>query len=240
MGRYLSRQLASIIPTILLSIVINFVLLHLAPGDPARVMAGKDNPTEEQIEAIRKSLGLDQPLPIQFLKYIQQLLHGNLGDSLAFRQPVFDLIMSRLPATLLLTVTSALIALGIGTLLGVIAAQKNNTPTDTGLSFGSYALFAVPSFWLWLIMIVVLPPTGWFPSGMRSVGKQPASAIRRCADHLVLPGRHCAGANTVYFAHPRQRAHTSQEYMTTFLRRSESIAFAVCIAQSATATVRVG
>ena len=66
MGRYIARQLASIIPTILLSIVINFMLLHAAPGDPARVMAGRDNPTDEQIAAISERLGLDDPLPVQF------------------------------------------------------------------------------------------------------------------------------------------------------------------------------
>jgi len=234
MGRYLSRQLASIIPTILLSIVINFVLLHLAPGDPARVMAGRDNPTEEQIEAIRRSLGLDQPLPVQFLKYIQQLAQGNLGDSLAFRQPVFDLIMSRLPATLLLTVTSALIALGIGTLLGVIAAQKNNTPTDTALSFGSYALFAVPSFWLGLIMIVVFASKlGWFPtSGMRSV-RANYTGFRDTLDvlhHLVLPVATLALVQIpVYFRITRASVLQQQreEYMTTFRAAGvpQSIAF---------------
>lgn len=93
MGRYVSRQLASIIPTILLSIVINFLLLHAAPGDPARVMAGRDNPTEAQIAAIRADLGLDQPLPVQFWRYVQQLAQGNLGESIAFKQPVFSLII---------------------------------------------------------------------------------------------------------------------------------------------------
>lgn len=234
MGRYLSRQLASIIPTILLSVVINFLLLHLAPGDPARVMAGRDNPTEEQIEAIRKSLGLDKPLPVQFLKYIQQLAQGNLGDSLAFRQPVFDLIMSRLPATLLLTVTSALIALAIGTLLGVIAAQKNNSPTDTALSFGSYALFAVPSFWLGLIMIVVFASKlDWFPtSGMRSV-RANYTGFRDTLDvlhHLVLPVATLALVQIpVYFRITRASVLQQQreEYMTTFRAAGvpKSIAF---------------
>lgn len=234
MGRYLSRQLASIVPTILLSIVINFVLLHLAPGDPARVMAGKDNPTEEQIEAIRKSLGLDKPLPVQFLKYVEQLLQGNLGDSFAFRQPVFDLIMSRLPATLLLTVSSALIALAIGTLLGVIAAQKNNSPTDTALSFGSYALFAVPSFWLGLIMIVVFASKlGWFPtSGMRSV-RENYTGFRDTLDvlhHLVLPVATLALVQIpVYFRITRASVLQQQreEYMTTFRAAGvpKSIAF---------------
>src|SRR5690348_6408835 len=135
MGSFISRQLASIIPTILLSIVINFILLHAAPGDPARVLAGRDNPTEEQIAAIRAELGLDQPLPVQFWSYVRELAQGNMGQSLAFKQPVFDLIMSRLPATWLLTLTSAVLALVIGTLLGAIAAQRAGGSIDTALSF---------------------------------------------------------------------------------------------------------
>ncbi|MEZ4500835.1 MAG: hypothetical protein R2839_12370 [Thermomicrobiales bacterium] len=79
-GYYVARQLASIIPTILLSVVLNFMLLHAAPGDPARVMAGRDNPTEEQIAAISKSLGLDRPLPVQFWNYLTELARGNMGQ----------------------------------------------------------------------------------------------------------------------------------------------------------------
>jgi peptide/nickel transport system permease protein len=88
MGSYIGRQLLTIIPTVLLSIVVNFALLHAAPGDPARIYAGMDTATEEQIAAMREDLGLDDPLLVQFVNYVEQLLHGNLGMSLAFRQPV--------------------------------------------------------------------------------------------------------------------------------------------------------
>src|SRR5690606_28695486 len=191
MGRYISRQLTSIIPTILLSIVINFFLLRAAPGDPARVMAGRDNPTEEQIAAIRAELGLDQPLPVQFWRYVQELAQGNLGQSIAFKQPVFDLIMERMPATLLLTLTSAVIALTVGTLLGAIAAQRAGGPLDSTLSFGNYALFAIPSFWLGLVMIVIFSSKlGWLPTaGMRNV-RADYTGWRDTLDviqHMILP-----------------------------------------------------
>jgi len=223
MGRYISRQLASIIPTILLSIVLNFMLLHAAPGDPARVMAGKDNPSEEQIEAIRKSLGLDQPLPVQFWKYVKELAQGNLGQSITYKQPVFDLIMQRLPATLLLTVTSAVLALSIGTLLGVIAAQKSGRPVDSALSFSNYALFAIPSFWLGLIMIVIFSSKlGWLPtSGMRTV-RADYTGWRDKLDvlqHLVLPVATLALVQIpIYFRITRASVQLQQreDYVTTF------------------------
>ncbi|MGC4107120.1 MAG: ABC transporter permease [Thermomicrobiales bacterium] len=223
MGRYLSRQLASIIPTILLSIVLNFFLLHAAPGDPARIMAGMDNPNPEQIEAIRQQLGLDKPLPVQFFNYVQQLAQGNLGQSLTYKQPVLDIIMSRMPATLLLTVTSAVIALVIGTLLGAFAAQRAGKPVDTTLAFGNYALFAMPAFWLGLIIIVIFASKlGWFPtSGMRNL-RADYTGWREKLDvlhHLVLPTMTLALVQIpVYFRITRSSVMLQQreDYVTTF------------------------
>lgn len=223
MGRYVSRQLASIIPTILLSILINFILLHAAPGDPARVMAGKDNPSVAQIEEIRRQLGLDRPLPIQFWNYVKELAQGNLGQSIAFKQPVFDLIMDRLPATLLLTVTSAVLAVVIGTLLGAFAAQKSDKPVDTSLSFVNYTLFAIPSFWLGLIMIVVFASKlGWFPtSGMRTVRAEYTGWRDKfdVLEHMVLPVATLALVQIpIYFRITRASVQQQQreDYVTTF------------------------
>lgn len=223
MGRYISRQLTSIIPTILLSIVINFFLLRAAPGDPARVMAGRDNPTEEQIAAIRAELGLDQPLPVQFWRYVQELAQGNLGQSIAFKQPVFDLIMERMPATLLLTLTSAVIALTVGTLLGAIAAQRAGGPLDSTLSFGNYALLAIPSFWLGLVMIVIFSSKlGWLPTaGMRNV-RADYTGWRDTLDviqHMILPVATLALVQIpIYFRITRASVLQQQreDYVTTF------------------------
>jgi len=223
MGRYVSRQLASIVPTILLSIMINFILLHAAPGDPARIMAGMDNPNPAQIEAIRKQLGLDQPLPVQFWNYIKELAQGNLGQSIAFKQPVFDLIMDRMPATLMLTLTSSVLALIIGTLLGAYAAQKSDSGIDTTLSFSSYTLFAVPSFWLGLIMIVVFSSKlGWFAtSGMRNVRADFTGWRDRLdvLEHMVLPVATLALVQIpIYFRITRASVQQQQreDYVTTF------------------------
>lgn len=191
MGQYIGRQLLTIIPTLLLSIVINFVLLHAAPGDPARIYAGMDLASEEQIAAVRHDLGLDDPLPIQFLRYLKELATGNLGQSFAYRRPVRDLILDRLPATLLLTVTSTVIAFVAGSLLGALAARKTASRTDLGLSFLSYTFFAIPSFWLGLILILIFSSKlGWFPtSNMRTV-RADYHGLRDWLDvaqHMVLP-----------------------------------------------------
>ncbi len=223
MGRYLLRQLASIIPTILLSIVVTFFLLRAAPGDPARVLAGRDNPTDEQIAAIQARYGLDQPLPVQFWQYMKQLLQGNLGDSITLKQPVIDVIMSRLPATLLLTGTAALVAVSIGTILGALAAQKSGSVTDNVLSFGNYALFAVPAFWLGLVLIVIFSSKlGWLPtSGMRTVRANYTGfrAVLDVAEHMILPVITLALVQIpVYFRITRASVVQQQreDYVTTF------------------------
>ena len=107
MGRYIARQLASIIPTIFLSIVINFILLHARAGrSGAGAWRGTTTRPKNRSRRFSERLGLDEPLPVQFWNYVKELAQGNLGQSLAFKQPVLDLIMDRMPATLLLTVTS--------------------------------------------------------------------------------------------------------------------------------------
>lgn len=223
MGSYVGRQLLTIIPTILLSIVLNFALLHAAPGDPARIYAGMDNATESQIAATRKDLGLDDPLPEQFVRYVGQLARGNFGESFAYRRPVLGLIMARMPATLLLTMTSAVLALVIGTLLGAVSARRPNSVADIGLSFLSYTFFAVPAFWLGLLMILIFSSKlGWLPtSGMRNV-RADYTGWRDWVDiarHMILPTATLTLVQIPIF-HRITRASVAEQqredYVTTF------------------------
>jgi peptide/nickel transport system permease protein len=222
-GRYLGRQLLTIIPTVFLSIVINFVLLHAAPGDPARIYAGQDVASEAQIAATRRDLGLDDPLPIQFLNYLKELAQGNLGQSFAYRRPVLDLILDRMPATLLLTLTSVVIAFVGGSLLGALAARKTMSRTDLGLSFFSYTFFAIPSFWLGLILILIFSSKlHWFPtSGMRNV-RAGYTGWRDWVDvarHMVLPSLTLVLVETPIFYRITRASVVQQQredYVTTF------------------------
>ena len=223
MGSYVGRQLLTIIPTILLSIVLNFALLHAAPGDPARIYAGMDNATESQIAATRKELGLDDPLPVQFGRYVGQLVRGNFGESFAYRRPVLGLIMNRMPATLLLTMTSAVLALVIGTFLGAISARRPNSVGDIGLSLLSYTFFAVPAFWLGLLMILIFSSKlGWLPtSGMRNV-RADYTGWRDWLDvtrHMILPTATLTLVQIPIF-HRITRASVAEQqredYVTTF------------------------
>jgi peptide/nickel transport system permease protein len=223
MGMYIGRQLLTIIPTVLLSIVITFFLLHSAPGDPARIYAGLDQATDEQIAAIRAELGLDQPLPVQFLKYLGELVQGNLGQSFAYRQPVATLIFDRLPATLLLTLSSALISFTLGSVLGALAARKSLSGTDTTLSLVTLILYAIPAFWLGLLLIVLFSSKlGWFPtSGMKDAraGYEGFQALLDMAHHMILPVMTLVLVQTpVYFRITRASVMQQQreDYVTTF------------------------
>jgi len=221
-GFYIVRQLASIIPTIMLSVVINFILLHAAPGDPARVLVGQDNPSEEQVAAIRERLGLDEPLPVQFWQYVSELAQGNMGQSLAFRQPVFDLIMERMPATLLLTFSAAVLACLLGSFFGAFAAQRSGKRVDTSLSLSTYALSAVPVFWLGMVFIVLFASKlDWLPtSGMRTPRAE-YTGWRDTLDvleHMVLPVATLALVQIpIYYRITRSSVVLQQgeEYVTT-------------------------
>lgn len=223
MGSYIGRQILTIVPTLLLSILINFILLHAAPGDPARIYAGTDSATPEQIESIRKDLGLDDPLPVQFVRYVGELAQGNFGQSFAYRQPVRDLIWDRMPDTLLLMLPSAFIAVVGGTLLGMVAARKANSPTDIGLSLTSYTLFAMPSFWLGLILILVFSSKlGWLPTAGMRTARADYTGLDDWIDvakHMILPAATLILVQIpLYFRIARASIAQQQreDYVTTF------------------------
>ena len=168
MFRYILKRLLYVIPVILITSFIIYMAMNMAGGDPA-VMRAPENASKEQVELIREELGLNEPLPIRYLKYMAGMLTGDLGTSYVTRKDVFQTFMERLPATLELGGSAVLIATLISIPLGVYTAINQNTWKDTaGMIFALFGV-SMPNFWLGLMLIILFSQKlGWFPSGGRS------------------------------------------------------------------------
>jgi peptide/nickel transport system permease protein len=152
--RYLLRRIPSIVLVLFLASIVAFILPRLAPGDPAVVLAGPD-PTPEQVEAIRKAAGLDQPLVAQYLSWIGGLFRGSLGQSYILHRPIAELVSSRLESTLELAGLAAIFMIAIGFLLGVLGGSNLSKGGRAALDLVNTALLALPPFLVALILIVV-------------------------------------------------------------------------------------
>ncbi len=189
---YALRRLAQAVPTVLVIVALNFLLLQLAPGDAADVLAGEaGSATPEFMAQLRQTFGLDQPLAMQLLLYVKNIVVFDLGFSFRHNMPVAQLIGSRLLPTLLLMVTVLLVAVIVGTLLGAFAARNLNRWQDNLISMLTVLAYATPVFWAGLMLIVVFSiKLGWFPtSGMQQVAAfhEGFAKVRDIAHHLVLP-----------------------------------------------------
>ena len=171
MLQYLTQRLISSIPVVLGVTMLVFAILFLTPGDPVRTMAG-ERATEERVQEIRTQLGLNQPWPQQYLRWLGRAVQGNLGTSIAAKRPVAQLIGEQLPYTLRLTLTVLGIGTVLGVLLGVLAAVKQNTIWDHLIRYFSTFCFSMPVFWLGLMLMFVFGLSlRWTPiSGHRSAG----------------------------------------------------------------------
>ena len=151
--------------TILVTTIAVTLLIHLVPGDPVQIMyAQSQGTTPEQIEAIRANLGLDRPIPVQYLQFMGRLLEGDLGYTIRGRQPVLDLLLQRLPNTLALAACAMAIAIAIGLPLGFLAAYRRGTALDAALMVTAIAGISVPHFWLGLLLLFWLAvDLGWLP-----------------------------------------------------------------------------
>lgn len=163
MKAYVARRLLALVPVALVVATVAFVLIHLAPGDPASIIAGPDA-SPEDVQRIARQLGLDAPLYVQLGRFYGRLLLGDLGQSIFLRKPVSEAILDRVEPTLLLTVFATLIAVAIGVPSGVISARYHNTGPDQ--AFMAFALvgISVPNFLLALLMVLLFGVRlGWFP-----------------------------------------------------------------------------
>ena len=168
MGWQLLRRLIGTIPIILLISLLVFLLIHAAPGDPADMLLS-DEASPQDIADARHRWGLDQPIYIQYLRFLMNMLTGNFGMSFRYSDPVMKLIWEHLPATIELAVVSLLIALVLGIPLGVWAGAKPNSWADNfGSIFGFFGI-SMPSFWFGIMLILVISGTfNWLPSSGRS------------------------------------------------------------------------
>ena len=188
----IGRRLLGAAALILAVLVLNFVLIRLAPGDPALTIAGgMGGITEEILRDIRQAYGLDRPLHHQFALYLERMLSGDLGHSLFFNAPVIDLILDRLGPTVLLLMTAMAIALTLGTFLGVFASRKPGGLVANLVTVLSLAGYSAPVFWTGLVLLLLFSATiPLFPlSGMYDVRADSAGLLLALdiAHHLALP-----------------------------------------------------
>lgn len=188
---FAGRRILLAIPTLIIVISVVFLLVHLAPGDASTFLAGDGAIGDEYLAAIRAEFGLDQPLYVQYLKYIGNVLRGNLGTSFRYNAPVTELILERLPATLVLMLGAIVLFVTAGVILGVCAARKPNSGFDIGLSVAAVAGWSTPLFWLGQMLIILFAvKLEWLPSqGMFSL-QNSAEGLARLPDlgmHLILP-----------------------------------------------------
>ena len=167
MGRYTLSRLAQLLPVLWLISLIIFVVMHALPGDPAELMlAGAEGGaiTPERLAELRAAMGLDDPLVVQYLRFLSRAVVGDLGESLRFRIPVNELILDRFASTLGLALCGLLIAIAIGLPLGMLAAMRQNSWIDALSMASAYLGASMPVYWLGLLLILFFSFTlQWFP-----------------------------------------------------------------------------
>ena len=185
------RRLLHALPLLVCVIVFNFFLIHLAPGDPIQALVGEFPAPESYIAEMRKVFGLDQPLYIQLLLYLKNILTGDLGFSFYYRQPVLSVILDRVPATLQLMVPALIFSAVIGILLGILSARKPYSLADHTISVFALFGYCVPAFWLGqMLMAAFAIELGWLPSqGIKTVGVdlEGFSLLLDRTAHVALP-----------------------------------------------------
>lgn len=197
MATYLVRRLLHTLLVILGASLLVFALIHMIPGDPALVILGTDA-TPAEVERLHTVLGLNEPLPVQFVRYLGRIVQGQFGDSIFQHEPVMKLIAERLPATIELTVTAMLIAIILGVVTGLISATRPYSFFDAVSALLALGGVAMPVFWLGMLAILLFAlKLNWLPSFGRSVGVGEAvleffrtgsgEAMWQAIQHLILP-----------------------------------------------------
>ena len=193
--RYVGSKCLASLGSLAFVVCLNFFLFRLLPGDPAKMLTRNHNVSPKAIAQLRQRWGLDQSLPVQFVKYVWSLLHGDLGVSYKFEQPVTTVIAGRIWPTILLVGISTILSTIIGVWVGVRAAWARDKAFDRASTAVTLTLYSMPEFWLGMILILVFaigfgPIPGLFPtSGLVTPGVNALSAqgVLDVAEHLTLP-----------------------------------------------------
>jgi ABC-type dipeptide/oligopeptide/nickel transport system permease component len=181
--RHIIRRLLLAIPTLLAVFTVIFVIVRVAPGDPATAMLG-DNASQQAVESLRERMGLNEPLWKQYLTFLADLARGDLGDSLKTSQPVWTQIKSALPHTLELTAAAIVIGLITGVPIGVVTAVKQNQAPDYIGRIVSLVGLSLPAFYLAILLIFFFAvKLDWFPAVGAPSFSEPGANLH----HLVLP-----------------------------------------------------
>lgn len=188
--RYAGWRLAQLVPTCAGIVLVGFLLIHLAPGDPVLALAGQ-NGDAAYYAFMREKFGLDEPLPVQLASYAANVVRADLGISYVQGRPALDVILERLPATVLLTVTALVVSTLLGVALGVLAASRPRGGRDIAVNTVSLACYAAPAFWVGQLAVLTLAlRLGWFPVQGMSTARSDATGWAHVVDvahHLVLP-----------------------------------------------------
>jgi len=188
--RYVVRRLLQLPPTAAAILLVGFLLIHLAPGDPVLALAG-ENGDAEYYALVREKFGLDEPLPTQLATYAGNVVRGDLGTSYVQGRPVVDVIAERLPATLLLTATALVLSTLVGVAVGVFAATRRRRWPDVTVTVATLTMYAAPVFLVGQLAILLLAlRLGWFPVQGMSDARSSATGLARVLDvahHLTLP-----------------------------------------------------
>jgi len=217
------KRVLNAIPMIITISIISFVLVNFAPGDPVKAYITPES-TVQDIEIIRESMGLNDNILVQYIRWGKNVLKGNLGYSFADHRPVLDKVVERLPATIGLMGVSMIFSILLGTIIGLVSAFYNNKLIDKILTFLNYIGISIPSFWFAMGMLHLFTlKLGWLPSiGMRSVGVHTNIDLLK---HIVMPMLTLSISNTsVISRYVRSRTITqlNEDYVTVAMAQGAS------------------
>jgi ABC-type dipeptide/oligopeptide/nickel transport system permease component len=204
---YILRRIVMLVPVLVGVTLVAFSLLHLVPGDPAEVLGGQEA-TKEDLDRIRQEFGLDQPLVIQYARFVGNAVRGDLGISIQTRHNVRDLLLQRLGFTLQLSLVSILVAAALGLLAGIVSATRQHSLLDTSGMLAALFGISMPIFWLGLLLILV------FSVKLRLLPSGGTGELR----HLILPAVALGSASAALIARMTRASMlevTRQDYIRT-------------------------